>query len=706
MGDKSEKKKRRSSLAEEGSDATDKEERKREKKEKKDKKDKKEKKEKSSRRKSTDAESANGVDKLAGKRKRDEEEEGAAASPGEKKKRKLDVVTSGAQTDRISEGEASLQNQVAITDLDITTETRAALEKKGYAKLFPVQWKTFNYIMKGNDIIVKARTGSGKTLGFVLPVVEGLRKLDETPKFGRSPRVLVMAPTRELAMQVSEEFKAISTGFSVCTVYGGAPYGPQENAMYRGCDIVVGTPGRIKDHIDRGNLRLDDIRYSVLDEADEMLNFGFAEAMENILGQITSKYQTLLFSATVPVWVNKIAEKYLKPNTKTVDFVGNSKIKTASGITHLAICCNWRVRSQTLADLVKVYAGSNGRSLVFTNTKKEANEIALSSSISNDCQVLHGDIIQAQREITLQGFKDRKFTCLVATDVAARGLDIENIELVIQCEPPSDKETYIHRSGRTGRAGKKGICITFYTPYDGHKMDRLQKAIGVKIERIGTPQLAQLADVAVENAETALTDVHPDMLATFAPYVKKLIANEMERQDADGDTDMGVMTETDACQRLLAAALAHISGFSQPQKKRSLLTSMEGYTTVFVKSEKKIFSPRYVMSVLGNSIAEDDLRRVKEIRLCEGGAVVDVPSELVEVLLHAGGYGIQFEECTELPELDERPDTDAAGVAAAAAAADAEDTAETAAVATAVVAVATVAAGAVAAAAAGAAAGA
>ena len=150
-------------------------------------------------------------------------------------------------------------------------------------------------------------------------------------------------------------------------------------------------------------------------------------------------------------------------------------------------------------------------------------------------------------------------------------------------------------------------------------MDRLQKAIGVKIDRIGTPQLDQLADVAVGNAESALADVHPEMLATFRPYVKKLIASEMERQDADGDTDMGVMTEREAAERLLAAALAHISGFSQPPKKRSLLTSMEGYTTIFVKSEKKIFSPRFVMTLLGNSIAEDDLRRVKEIRLCEGG---------------------------------------------------------------------------------------
>jgi ATP-dependent RNA helicase DDX21 len=287
----------------------------------------------------------------------------------------------------------------------------------------------------------------------VLPVVEKIYvdlKGQSRTTYGRPPKVVCLSPTRELARQIAKEFDLVAPTLKAVCIYGGSPYLPQENALKRGVDIVIGTPGRVIDMLDRNCLKLADVKYVILDEADEMLNIGFADAVDKILASAPKpeERQTLLFSATIPPWVQGIANKHMRPgNLVTVDLVGNSKVKAALTVRHMAICCPPPVRMATLADVVKVYGGS-GRTIVFANTKAEVNELALKSSLHAVCQVLHGDIAQTQREVTLQGFREGRFTCLVATDVAARGLDIPDVDLVIQTQPPKDKETYIHRSGR------------------------------------------------------------------------------------------------------------------------------------------------------------------------------------------------------------------------------------------------------------------
>ena len=538
--------------------------------------------------------------------------------------------------------DSSFANKLPLAEVqNLSESTKTALAAAGFASLFPVQIHTFEHICSGKDVIVKARTGSGKTLGFLLPIFESFLCRPRDLSRGRLPRSLILTPTRELAIQISKVIEQLECKFSSVLLYGGTQYDGQTSKLKSGVDIVVGTPGRVIDHIDRGNLRLDQIEIFVLDEADEMLNFGFGESIERILQSIPTdkKYQTLLFSATIPDWVNTTACNYFKNNAITVDFVGSDRLQTATTVEHMAISCTRSVRQHTLSDIVKIYCGIGGRTLIFANTKAEANEIALNSSISNDCQVLHGDIEQRQREITLNSFREGKFSVLVATDVAARGLDIDGITLVIQTEPPKDHETYIHRSGRTGRAGKKGICICFFSQGQAFLIKNLEQNAGIKFQRIGTPQIEQLVEVGAKEAARKIDDVHGEMVSLFTVHARKLIDS------------------TDSVE-LVAAALAVISGYTSVTKERSLLSSLEGHTTLLLKSTDKIFSPRFVTGIIGKFLQENQLRLVKDIRLCKEGAVFDVPSHIATSIVdNQKDYSsrtVSFEICKELPELEER----------------------------------------------------
>lgn len=254
--------------------------------------------------------------------------------------------------------------------------------------------------------------------------------------------------------------------FNVLTVYGGVSIEDQTRELKRGVDIFVGTTGRVLDHLHRGNINFQSIKTIVLDEADQMLKLGFKEDIDEILRNVREQciedLQICLFSATIPDWVRSVANQHMKRDRKMVDLAKDLKNKTATKVQHLAVNCPYANRLSALADILTVYGG-NSKIIVFTQTKQDANALILSDKIKNDIEVMHGDIAQNQREVTMKRFKDGKFKVLVATDVASRGLDIPNVDLVIQLEPPKEVETYIHRSGRTARAGMNGICITFYT---------------------------------------------------------------------------------------------------------------------------------------------------------------------------------------------------------------------------------------------------
>ncbi|KAG4104019.1 DEAD-domain-containing protein [Neocallimastix lanati (nom. inval.)] len=487
-------------------------------------------------------------------------------------------------------------------------------------------------ILDGFDVLGRARTGTGKTLAFCLPMVQTLINMkNENPgQFHirrRAPKILVMAPTRELASQSGKELEYLcGKDFEVYTIYGGVPYDPQINAISKGLDAVVGTPGRIIDHIERGSLKLHDLQFLVMDEADQMLDIGFAEYMDKVLQMVQEQkkevpnapvHQTLLFSATVPDWVNKAIKKYMRPNMKTIDLVGSQKLKTSETVNHYAIPSTWQNRSNIIGDIVAVYGkGNDSRTIIFVETKSEANELALNDKLKSYTQVIHGDIVQKQREITLKGFRDGKFKCLIATNVMARGLDIPEVDLVINCEPPSDIESYIHRSGRTGRAGRSGTCVTFYKQSQEYMLNIIQKKTGLKFTMVSAPQPSDIIAAQASNmCETLSQEISPQVLNYFKDTAKELL----ERYNGDAINS-------------ISACIAYMCNTTKPLSSRSLMSSEEGYVTLFFKIAHEIRNPGYIRSMFDRRYPGINPEFTRRWRMCKDsrGVVVDLDEKKVE----------------------------------------------------------------------------
>ncbi|KAK6145649.1 hypothetical protein DH2020_022469 [Rehmannia glutinosa] len=531
----------------------------------------------------------------------------------------------------------------AVSNFRISKPLREMLKSKGIESLFPIQAMTFNLVLDGSDLVGRARTGQGKTLAFVLPILESLTngpaKTTRKTGYGRAPSVLVLLPTRELATQVSADFETYggALGLNSCCLYGGSPYQPQQNQLKRGVDIVVGTPGRIKDHIERGNIDFRALKFRVLDEADEMLRMGFVEDVELILGKVEdpSKVQTLLFSATLPVWVKQIAAKFLKPDKKTADLVGNEKMKASTNVRHIVLPCSVSARSQLIPDIIRCYS-SGGRTIIFTETKDSASTLA---GVLPGARALHGDIQQATREVTLSGFRSGKFQTLVATNVAARGLDIDDVQLIIQCEPPRDVEAYIHRSGRTGRAGKSGIAVMLYDPRKSN-FSRIERESGVKFEHISAPQPADIAKAAGAEAAGKINEISDGVIPVFRAAAEELL-NSSDLSPTD----------------LLAKALARAAGYTEI-KTRSLLTSMENYVTVLLECGRPIYSPSFAYGVLRRFLPEDKVESIKGLALTADGkgAVFDVATADLDMFLAGkeNAAGVSLEVVKSLPALQER----------------------------------------------------
>ncbi|KAI8107789.1 hypothetical protein M9435_002817 [Picochlorum sp. BPE23] len=536
---------------------------------------------------------------------------------------------------------------LSIDNFNLSAPLKSLLREKGIETLFSIQAKCLEPLVNGKDLVGRARTGCGKTLAFVLPIVESLAKDGHQGRrpYGRNPSVVVLAPTRELAKQVAADFEHFAKAASLNTIclYGGTPYGPQEGALRRGLDIVIGTPGRVKDHIERGSLNLKDLKFRVLDECDEMLNMGFVEDVETILTANVNAdtVQTLLFSATLPPWVQDVKRRFLKNDHVTIDLVGSEVMKASNSVKHLLLPSHWSQRSTLVSELVKCY-GAGGRTIVFTETKKDANELTQTLSEGSGARALHGDIPQSTREQTLQGFRGGKFNVLVATDVAARGLDIKNVELVIQVEPPKDPETYIHRSGRTGRAGSTGISITLVDRRKEGLIPYIQKKAGLTFERISAPQPADIAEISAQRAIESLSTVSQTAIAHFRGAAAKFLENADSPEDA------------------LAAALAKITGHKD-MKERSLLTAHDDCVTLQFQNHFAFDKAGFVFGFLRRRIEDENkVNEVKRMTLTEDGmgAVFDVPTHLKEEFLEkcGGEEGTsRLIEPSSLPQLKARP---------------------------------------------------
>ncbi len=369
-----------------------------------------------------------------------------------------------------------------FTDLGLPETLLAALRDVGYESPSPIQAATIPPLLEGRDVLGQAQTGTGKTAAFALPA---LSRLDAP---AGKPQVLVLAPTRELAIQVAEAFQTYAKhipGFQILPIYGGQGYGPQLHALKRGVHVVVGTPGRVIDHLERGTLDLSSLRMLVLDEADEMLRMGFIDDVEAILKKTPETRQVALFSATMPAPIKRIAQTYLKD---PVEIAIKAQTTTAASIRQRY----WMVSGVNKLDALTriMEAEPFDAMIIFARTKLGTDELAEKLAARGfSAAAINGDVEQKTRERTIQRLKEGQIDVLVATDVAARGLDVERISHVLNYDIPYDTESYVHRIGRTGRAGRSGEAILFVAPRERGMLGAIERATRQKIEQMNLPSV-------------------------------------------------------------------------------------------------------------------------------------------------------------------------------------------------------------------------
>jgi ATP-dependent RNA helicase DeaD len=427
-----------------------------------------------------------------------------------------------------------------FADLGLDPRILKALAEVGYEHPSPIQAQTIPPLLEGRHVVGLAQTGTGKTAAFALPV---LSRLDVSQK---TPQALVLTPTRELALQVSEAFERYAAGLRgvhVLPVYGGQGYGVQLSALRRGVHVVVGTPGRIMDHLEKGTLDLSELRFLVLDEADEMLKMGFADDVETILAETPDDKHVALFSATMPSQIKRISQKYLRD---PVEITVRNKTATASNITQRYLTVSYPQKVDALTRILEVenFEGM----IVFVRTKNETETLAEKLRARGfSAMAINGDVPQQQRERTVNQLKAGKLDILVATDVAARGLDVERISHVVNYDIPTDTESYVHRIGRTGRAGRSGDAISFVTPRERYLLKHIEKAT--------RQQLVQMRMPSVE-------DINVTRLSRFDDAITAALASD--KVDFFRDVVSHYVREHDVPEVDVAAALALVMQGDEP----------------------------------------------------------------------------------------------------------------------------------------------
>ncbi|MGL4174287.1 MAG: DEAD/DEAH box helicase [Actinomycetota bacterium] len=509
----------------------------------------------------------------------------------------------------------SLEKTSLFTDYPLPKRVHQALGRQGFTTPTPIQAETLNPALKGMDILGQARTGTGKTLAFGLPIAS---KLTEENDKGRAPRALILTPTRELALQVSRELSWVAHELTVATIYGGTGYGQQAYELKRGCDVVVATPGRALDYLEKGVLDLSRIHIAVLDEADEMLSMGFGEDVEKLLSATPRDRQTLLFSATLPQWAKKIAHDHLR-DPAHINVMNSEDVS----YEEIAIQAPLKRRAGILSGILHTHQGE--KSIIFTHTKAETDELAKQLALSgHTAEAINGDLNQVQRERVIERFRAGHVNVLIGTNVAARGLDIPDVDLVIHYRIPSETEAYQHRSGRTGRAGRGGTVVLLYGPKESGKLAALERTVARTFKR-GTPPTAH--------------DVKKAKLATL---IAKAQAQHQDSKNfwlsAAEDMINGGDRET------LAGVLAILLGGDSVA--RSLLTGEEGWVTLRIEGNlRKVSSVVHLLKDAG-------LRELGRIHVSPEATFVDVlPEDAAGISLP----GKKVEKAQDAPAVSDRP---------------------------------------------------
>ena len=472
----------------------------------------------------------------------------------------------------MNENEQTPQNEsaadaAAFASLGLDGRVLAAVADLGYTAPSPIQEQTIPLLLEGRDVVGLAQTGTGKTGAFALPALSRLAESADVNGRSTSPQILALAPTRELALQVADAFTSYAAHLpevEVLAIYGGSPYGPQLSALRRGAQVVVGTPGRVIDHLERGSLDLSQLQTLVLDEADEMLRMGFAEEVDRILASTPESKQTALFSATMPPAIRRISAKYLNA-PEEIAVARQSTTSSTIRQRYLQVAHQFKIEAMTRILETEDHDGV----IAFVRTRAGTEELTRRLSERGYRAVaISGDIAQKQREKTVDDLKAGRVDILVATDVAARGLDVERISLVVNYDIPHDAESYVHRIGRTGRAGRTGDAVLFMTPRERYLLRSIEKTTRMPVEQMQVPTVAE---------------VNAARKAKFTARIAESLANADDRELAElRATIDAFIDENDADPRQVAAAIAVLA-----QNGRPLLSEEQELPAFSGKGERR-----------------------------------------------------------------------------------------------------------------------
>ena len=498
--------------------------------------------------------------------------------------------------------------------LGLSEDTIKALQKKGFEEPTKIQEQTIPLLLKGDvDVVGQAQTGTGKTAAFGLPLIENLKE--------RSKKVqaLILVPTRELALQVAEEINSLKgkKHLGIIAIYGGQSMEQQLRRLHKGIDIVVGTPGRIKDHLGRRSLDLKSISHLVLDEADEMLNMGFIDDVEEIIGYTNKNKRTLLFSATMPERILQLAKRYMgkyqvvrsAKEQLTVSLTDQIYFEVSDSDKLEALC--------RIIDSEPEFYG-----LVFCRTKVDVDNVAKRlSERGYDVEGLHGDLSQHQRERILGKFRQQRINVLIATDVAARGIDVSDLTHVINYALPQDPESYVHRIGRTGRAGKEGTAITFVTPDEYRKLVIIKRIAKTDIRKEKIPEVEDIIKakkIRIKNDIYSILESSQD--DEYIEFAKDIIAQNKPEQ-------------------VLGAFIKHTFGEelskSSYAKIRNVSVDIKGTTRLFVaKGKADGMNARKIVEMI-KEVARVDPKKIKDVKVFEKFSFITAPFAEAETILRA-----------------------------------------------------------------------
>jgi len=534
-------------------------------------------------------------------------------------------------------------NLQKFRELGLSETMLESLRKKGFEEPTAIQAKTIPFLISSTkDLIGKAQTGTGKTGAFGIPIIENI--VSQSKKV----QALILVPTRELAIQVTEELSSFAENqkTQIIAVYGGQPIERQIARLQRGVDIVVGTPGRIIDHLDRKTLDISKIKFVVLDEADEMLNMGFIDDIEKILETSPKNRRTVLFSATMPQNIERLAKQYM--NDYEIISVMSDQI-SRDNIQQIYFEVSQADKFEALFRIIDVEDSFYG--MVFCRTKIDADEIAHKLA-NRGCraEAIHGDLSQGQREKVLKKFRAKQITTLVATDVAARGIDIDNLTHVINYSLPQDPESYVHRIGRTGRAGKTGTAITLITPSEYRKLTSLQRIANTKITKQKVPNVAEVIDSKKQRIKTAISEIvqsgegkdleaiaaeilldNPDPKITLSALLKMAFKDELNEKNYNEIHDLGSYKKN----KDFYYDDHGITGYRPlgSQEKRGYV-DRKGTARLFIaKGRNDNLDPRKLVDLIEKTTGVSQ-RKIDDVKIMDNFSFFAVPFEDAEKVLH------------------------------------------------------------------------